>query len=398
MDILIHPTKLYGRVKAVSSKSLAHRILICAAFSDRKTTLICPETNQDIVATVDCLRALGAEIQRTEEGFIVEPIKAPPEHAELYCRESGSTLRFLLPVVGALGTDTVFHLEGRLYQRPVSPLWDALEGHGCSLTRPTHHTIRCQGQLRPGTYIIDGGVSSQFITGLLFASALMPGNSNIQISGKLESEPYVRMTRQVMSDFGINISDFTVHGGHPFHSPGCFRIEGDWSNAAFFLAANALGSEIEVDNLNLDSVQGDRAVADIIPSLHEFCEIPVGNVPDLVPILAVVAGANRGATFTETARLRHKESDRVESVKHMLESLGCRVTTSMYSITVHASQFRGGTVETYGDHRIAMAAAIAATVANEPVRILNAECVSKSYPGFWNDYAALGGNYEQYLR
>lgn len=398
MDIIIHPTKLNGHLKAIPSKSQAHRTLICAAFSDRKTTLICPETNKDIEATAGCLCALGANIQRTETGYVVEPIKALPESADLFCGESGSTLRFLLPVVGALGVDTLFHLEGRLHKRPLSPLWEVLEANGCQLSRPTERTIRCQGKLIPGNFTIDGGVSSQFISGLLFAASLMPGSSSIQLTGTIESAAYIDMTRHVMSHFGIDTTNFSIHGGWPFHSPGCLCIEGDWSNAAFFLAANALGSDVEMIGLNFDSVQGDRAVADLIPLLQEFREVSTGNIPDLVPILSVVACAGSGAVFTETARLRLKESDRVESVIHMLDALGCHATSENNKITVYPGRFQSGTVDSYGDHRIAMAAAIAATAANGPVKIINAECVSKSYPGFWDDYAALGGNYEQYLR
>ena len=398
MDIIIHPTKLNGHLKAIPSKSQAHRTLICSAFSDRITTLICPETNKDIEATAGCLCALGANIQRTETGYVVEPIKGLPERAELFCGESGSTLRFLLPVVGALGVDTLFHLEGRLHKRPLSPLWEVLEANGCQLSRPTERTIRCQGKLIPGNFTIDGGVSSQFISGLLFAAALMPGSSSIQLTGTIESAAYIDMTRHVMSHFGIYTTNFSIHGGWPFHSPGCLCIEGDWSNAAFFLAANALGSDVEMIGLNFDSVQGDRAVADLIPLLQEFHEVSTGNIPDLVPILSVVACAGSGAVFTETARLRLKESDRVESVIHMLDALGCRAASESNKITVYPGRFQSGTVDSYGDHRIAMAAAIAATAANGPVKIINAECVSKSYPGFWDDYAALGGNYEQYLR
>lgn len=398
MDILIHPAKLNGRVKAIPSKSQAHRILICAAFSDRKTTLICPATNQDIEATVNCLRALGAVIHRVESGYVVEPVVTLPEQADLYCGESGSTLRFLLPVVGALGVDALFHLEGRLHMRPLSPLWDELEAKGCRLSRPSTHTIRCQGKLNPGEFIIDGGVSSQFISGILFASALIFGDSSIQLTGKVESAPYIDMTRQVMSAFGIDTTDFNVHGGWPFHSPGCMYAEGDWSNAAFFLASNAMGSCVEVMNLHSDSLQGDRAAADLIPRLCEFQKISAENIPDLIPILSVVACANCGAVFTETTRLRLKESDRVESILHMLDALGCHATADHNSITIYPGKFKSGVVETYGDHRIAMAAAIAATSADGPVKILNAECVSKSYPGFWNDYAALGGKYEQYIR
>lgn len=398
MDILIHPTKLKGSIKAIPSKSQAHRLLICAAFSDRKTLLICPETNQDIEATVSCLCALGASICRNEDSYVVEPVSTLPSHADLYCHESGSTLRFLLPVVAALGVDATFHMEGRLYLRPLSPLWELLEENGCTLTRPTEQTIRCQGKITPGNYTINGSVSSQFISGLLFATALMEGTSSISITGHFESAPYIDITQHALSTFGISTENFIIHGGWPFRSPGTITIEGDWSNAAFFLAANALGSHVVVENLNPDSKQGDRVVAEIIPLLRNHQVLSAGNIPDLVPILSVVACANCGATFTETARLRLKESDRVESVENMLKSLRCTVSADHNTITVQPGKFQSGIVDSCNDHRIAMAAAIAATVAAGPIQILHAECVSKSYPGFWKDYAALGGNYEQYIR
>ena len=398
MDILIHPTKLSGQVNAIPSKSQAHRLLICAAFSDRNTKLICPETNQDIEATAGCLRALGASIRRTDDGYEVDPIKMIPGQADLYCRESGSTLRFLLPVAAALGVDANFHLEGRLHLRPLSPLWELMEEKGCILTRPTERTIRCQGRLHSGNFTIDGSVSSQFISGLLFAASIMEGRSTIQLTGHTESAPYINMTLQALELFGINSRNFVIDGGMPFASPDTLTVEGDWSNAAFFLAAKALGSSVHVVNLNESSKQGDRAAAYLIPLLNEYQHISARDIPDLVPILSVVACVNKGATFSETARLRLKESDRVEAVKQMLSCLGCKAETEQNSITIHPGKIKGGVVDSFGDHRIAMSAAIAATVADGPVTILNADCVAKSYPGFWNDYVALGGNYEQYIR
>ena len=218
MDITITPKKLSGRVTAIPSKSQAHRLLICAAFADSPTVLHCPDTNRDIEATAACLRALGADIQRTAEGYTVSPIQAIPATALLPCRDSGSTLRFLLPVVGALGVDAVFQMEGRLPQRPLSPLWEEMERMGCQLSRPAEDTLRCQGKLKAGTYTISGGVSSQFITGLLLACALIRGESRIEITGKLESAPYVTMTLRAMEGFGMSIQDFTLEGGQAFHS------------------------------------------------------------------------------------------------------------------------------------------------------------------------------------
>ena len=382
MDITIHPDKLRGRINIIPSKSQAHRYLICAAFSDNETTLICPETNRDIEATAACLQALGADIRRTEDGYRVLPAKCVPETAVLPCGESGSTLRFMLPILGALGVDGLFQMEGRLPQRPLSPLWEEMERMGCTLTRPTDNTIRCTGKLRPGAYSIDGGVSSQFITGLLFATALMDGQSAVNITGRLESKPYVDMTKQALDLFCAP----------RFHSPGLLPVEGDWSNGAFFLAANTLGNNLQIDGLSPTSVQGDRAVIDILKDLEAGAStVSAADIPDLVPILAVVAGSKNGAVFTDIRRLRLKESDRVASTVAMIEKLGGKALVDNNTLTVYGTGFMGGTVDAVNDHRIAMATAVASTVCQEPVTILGAQCVQKSYPTFWEEFKRLGG-------
>lgn len=398
MNITIYPGKLHGNITAIPSKSQAHRLLICAAFSDRPTTLYCPETNQDIEATAGCLNALGASVSRTQMGYAVSPIRSVPRVADVDCCESGSTLRFILPIICALGVDATIHMSGRLPYRPLSPMWEELERMGCMLTRPTETTIHTSGKLHAGEYTIAGNISSQFITGLLFALSVLDGESKIKITGKLESAPYVEMTQKALQVFGVQTDDFTVRGSIPFHSPGNVSVEGDWSNGAFFLVAAGLGNEVTVDNLDSDSPQGDRAIADI---LIKKCEVPVicaADIPDLVPILAVYFAAKGGAVFTDIARLRLKESDRVVSVMNLLGALGIQSEADENTLRVYGGHFTGGTVDACGDHRIAMAAGIAATVADAPVTILGAECVAKSYPAFWQEFKRLGGRYEQYLR
>ena len=388
MDLTIIPGKLSGTITAIPSKSQAHRLLICAAFSDGPTELICPATNRDIEATCDCLNALGANITRTDTGYFVKPMGTPPETAVLNCCESGSTLRFMLPIVGALGVDAIFQMAGRLPLRPLSPLWEEMERMGCTLTRPTENTIRCQGQLKAGHYSISGSVSSQFITGLLFALSLIDGETKLEVTDKIESQPYIRMTEKAMALFNAP----------RYHSPGQVLVEGDWSNGAFFLAAKALGNPLEVSNLNPDSPQGDRAVFDLLPQLEENITIDASDIPDLVPILSIVAGAKKGATFTNIQRLRIKESDRVESTIAMIKTLGGNAESTEDTLTVYGTGYRGGIVDSVNDHRIAMSAAIASTICTEPVTILGAEAVKKSYPHFWEEFSRLGGNYEQYLR
>ena len=388
MDITILPGKLSGQIRIIPSKSMAHRLLICAAFSNNETTLFCPETNRDIEATVDCLNSLGAGILRTEDGYSIDPISKIPECAVLDCCESGSTLRFLLPIVGALGVDGLFRMEGRLPNRPLSPLWEEMERMGCRLSRPTETTVRCQGKLQPGCYTIDGGVSSQFITGLLFAQSLIDGSCSLNITGKTESRPYIDMTLAAMAMF------VAPH----YHTPGYIEVEGDWSNGAFFLAANHLGSNLVIRGLNAHSVQGDRAVRELLPLMQSQTVIDAADIPDLIPVLSVVAAARNGARFTNIRRLRLKESDRVETIIAMLHSLGGMAEATEDALTVHGTGLRGGIVDSRNDHRIAMSAAIAATVCQEPVTILGADAVSKSYPRFWEEYQRLGGKYEQYLR
>ena len=399
MDITIHPRLLRGRLNIIPSKSQAHRLLICAAFADAPTELICPETNKDIEATAECLNALGASIRRTETGYCIHPCNTPNQKAVLNCQESGSTLRFLLPVASALGVETTLKMEGRLPQRPLSPLWEEMQRMGSNLQWVAPDELLVTGKLRPGDYFIDGGVSSQFITGLLFALSLLEGGSRIHITGKLESASYIRMTLSAMAEFGVKPHGFAMKGREIFHSPGLLSVEGDWSNGAFFLAAEALGSDLTIFGLDPGSPQGDRAVSQILSRLSlENTTVSAGDIPDLVPILSVFAAANHGATFTDIRRLRLKESDRVASILEMITRLGGQAAATENTLTVFGTGLTGGTVNSHNDHRIAMSAAIAATVCTAPVTILGAECVSKSYPQFWAEYARLGGNYEQYLR
>ena len=394
MEITLLPHPLSGTVAAIPSKSQAHRLLICAAFADRPTTLVCPQTNRDIEATAECLNALGAAITATDDGYLVNPIASIPQQAVLNCRESGSTLRFLLPVTAALGVDAVFQLEGRLPQRPLSPLWEEMEKMGCSLSRPTPDTIRCHGKLKSGTYRIDGGISSQFITGLLLALPLLEEESTLIVTGKAESLPYIQMTLAALEAFGVPTGEQAQHyriKPARFLSPGPLQVEGDWSNAAFWFAAKALGSKVSVSGMNPASAQGDRAVVECLQALEEYCVIDASDIPDLVPVLSVVAGGKKGGAFINAGRLRLKETDRLATTSAMIRSIGGSAEIQGDSLIIHPTGYTGGTVDATGDHRIAMAAAIAATVSTGPVTVIGAESVEKSYPAFWQDYRSLGG-------
>lgn len=394
MDITIQPRKLSGTIRAIPSKSQAHRLLICSAFADASTVLECPSTNRDIEATADCLRALGAGISYDGSRYRIDPIASVPPKAVLNCCESGSTLRFLLPIAGALGVDTTFELAGRLPERPLSPLWEEMERMGCKLSHPTETTVRCHGKLRPGLYRIRGDVSSQFVTGLLFALSLLEEESRLELTGKVESLPYIHMTLSALKRFGVSFchseNQFEITPA-AFHTPGKIHVEGDWSNGAFWLAAKALGSELTVLGLDKGSVQGDRAVLRHLAVLDDYQQIDASDIPDLVPILAVVAGAKHGARFYNAGRLRIKESDRLQTAANLIQNLGGKASITDDSLTVEGTGYLGGTVNAAGDHRIAMAAAIAATACTQPVTICGAEAVSKSYPAFWEDYKRLGG-------
>jgi len=405
------PGALSGTVNIIPSKSQAHRALICAALADKTVKIICTETSRDIEATAECLRALGADIQHKEGCFIVQPLdrKKASDIAVLLCGESGSTFRFLLPVAGALGREVSFKLDGRLPDRPLSPLYNELIRNGCFLSPQGSNPFLIKGQLTPGSYSLDAGVSSQFISGLLFALPLLQGNSELQLTGNIESFPYIELTLAMLEMFSIETKYrdkcFYISGNATYRSPGTLNVEGDWSNAAFWLSAGAIGGDgITCTGLDMDSRQGDRAVTDILTRFgadvkvdganitvtkNNLCgiEIDAADIPDLVPVLSVVAAAAEGKTiFKNAGRLRGKESDRLAAVTAVLSELGADIRETEDGFIIQGgTKLKGGTVSSWGDHRIAMTAATAAVLCTDPVIIQGAEAVNKSYPGFFNE-------------
>ena len=400
-----------GRVSAIASKSQAHRLLICAALADHPTQIFCAERSADIDATARCLQALGAQIEYRDDHFNVTPRRDAVPMAEMDCGESGSTLRFLLPVVAALGCGGEFVLHGRLAQRPLSPLWEELEGHGIALSRPQENRLRVEGQLRGGDFTLAGNVSSQFISGLLFALPLLQAASTLRLSSPLESAPYVRLTEAALAKFGLNLCQrenaWHINGNQTLRSPQTLTVEGDWSNSAFWLCAGVLSKGITVTNLSADSAQGDREILNILRNfggditinsneisitprpLHGI-DLNVRDIPDLVPPVALVAACAEGVThITGAARLRIKESDRLESVSAAIRALGGDITVHEDGLTIVGGALRGGCVDSHNDHRIAMLAAIASAVCPEGVELLSHESVAKSYPNFWNDFKNL---------
>lgn len=411
-----------GEVKAIASKSQAHRMLICAALSDKATFVECSETSDDIEATVGCLRSLGAGITHDGVGFKVEPIKFPvlDELVKQVCGESGATLRFMLPICGALGVPAAFAMVGQLRQRPTSPLLEQLAANGCVISLDKG-SIVSSGKLHNGVFNLQGNVSSQFISGLLMALPLLDGESFISVEGKLESRPYVMMTLEALTAFGISVlrrgsrADrgmiYLIEGPQSFRSPGWIGVEGDWSNAAAWLCAGALGgSGVTCTGLNFGSCQGDMAIlrylerfgasvsyeGDRVSVTHakmRGIEINAADTPDIVPLLALVASVAVGETvITNAGRLRFKESDRLRAVTKTLGALGADITELDEGLVIRGREMlNGGTVDSYGDHRIVMMAAVASVACKNPVTINAAEVVNKSYPDFFRDFELLNG-------
>lgn len=404
MDILITPSRISGKINGISSKSFAHRAFICAALADGTSHIKINTLSQDIAATVSCLNNLGAKIEKSGDVYSVEPIKELPQNAEINCGESGSTLRFLLPVITALGIKTKINALGRLPERPLSPLKEELIKMGAIIS--DSFPLNVSGKLSEGEFTLRGDISSQFVTGLLLALAYL-GKGKITLLPPIQSRPYIDITLQVLRDFGVNIieENNTFYVNKAQLRARNFEIEADWSNAAFPLCMGT-----SVVGLNLNSVQGDKAItkeleimgakifcdkgivrADV-SSLHG-CRIDAGDIPDAVPVIAAVAATAQGETVIYNAqRLRLKESDRIQTVCEMLSSLGADIRETTDGMIIKGKPFlAGGETNSFNDHRIAMAAAVAACKCSGEVIIRNAEAVNKSYPAFFEDYKSLGG-------
>ena len=391
-------------------------MLICAALSDAPCTIVCQSVNRDMEATVNCLNALGANITYADGKFIVQPITQVKKGATLDCGESGSTLRFLLPVAAALGADATFIGQGRLPERPLSPLYDEMTAHGVKMSENGRMPLKCEGKLPAGLYTIDGGVSSQFISGLLMALPLTGIQSKIVVTGKQESASYIGLTLNALSQFGIEIQTvtdgFIIPSGQEFTSADTqVAVEGDWSAAAFWITAGVAGSKpVTCTGLNYEcSAQGDRRIVDVLrkmgadittaagtitarPSNLAAAQIDCADIPDLVPILAVAASTAQGTTiFDNIRRLRIKESDRVQSILQLLGAAGIYAFASDNTLTVTGGLARNCAYDPSGDHRMAMAAAVLASAKNVKITISDAECTAKSYPAFFDDFNALGG-------
>lgn len=414
MTVKITPSALSGKIKAIPSKSAAHRAFICAALSEQKTEIVCESISEDIQATINCLAALGAEIAENNGVYTVNPIQHTiSQEAHLNCGESGSTLRFILPVVSALGRRARIDGSGRLPERPIKPLTEQLNANGAVIGE--RFPIQCSGKLASGVFRVAGNISSQFISGLLLASPLTGGDCRIEITTALESKPYIDMTISVMRLFGVEVEEtengYFVKGGQRYASPGAFIVEGDWSNAAFWLVAGALGgSGVTCANLSLNSAQGDKAVIEILrqfgakvemrndaftvsPAPMKGIEINAADIPDLVPVLSVLACGAVGETrIYNASRLRFKESDRLARVYDIITRLGGNIKQTDDGLIISgAGRLSGGRADASGDHRLAMSLAVASIICENSVIIDGAESVNKSYPRFFEDFKELSG-------
>ncbi len=409
----ITPANLGGIVRAIASKSDAHRLLILAALSRGETRLVMEQRSEDIDATISCLRALGAEIALLPDGVFVRGIEQVRENPLLDCGESGSTFRFMLPVACALCEHARFTGSGRLPERPIGELMRVMQAQGVAFSAE-QLPFATTGKLSGGDFALPGNVSSQYLTGLLLALPTINEDSTISLTTRLESAGYVDITLHALKRFGVQVrvqdGVYAVSGGQAIQSPGTLPVDGDWSNAAFFLAAGALGDPVTMTGLNPDSPQGDKAILDALrqfgahvekkqdsvtvsPAQLTGCTIDVGETPDLLPILAVLGACAAGETrLVNAARLRLKESDRLASVSAMLRALGGTVEELPDALVITGGALTGGTVDSCRDHRIAMSAAIASIRCKHEVTILGADAVNKSYPAFYQDFNHLGGH------
>ena len=410
MDIAVKPKALNGETEAPSSKSYMHRLLIAAFISGQKVFIECGEFSKDIAATCDVLSAMGAEIKKEKGGVVIERKFVPSGEITADCNESGSTLRFLLPLAAALGIKARFTGTNRLLSRPIKPLTDVLNMHGAKV-----NGFSVEGKLQCGRYIVDSSLSSQFVTGLLFALVSLNGTSILEITGKKVSEGYVKITLEILKMFGADITEsgdnFIVNGGLKDNGDGTRHVkaEGDWSNSAFFLAAGAINGDITVRGLNFHSQQGDRKIFEVLKSFGAKAEtegdkirvsngklkainLDIDDIPDLAQIISVVAAFADGVTVLNNVdRLRLKESDRVDAIIKTLSAADIRAEYSENKIFIFGGSPEGGNFDGGNDHRTVMSAAILAACAKDSSLIKGAEACEKSFPDFFEKFSCLGG-------
>ncbi|WP_315068633.1 3-phosphoshikimate 1-carboxyvinyltransferase [uncultured Clostridium sp.] len=429
-DFKIHPRKLNGEVKIPPSKSMAHRAVICAALGDGVSKVTNVDYSDDIIATIEAMSSLGARITKKEEHLEICGIKSP-ENIEanlvrserlIDCNESGSTLRFLVPIAALFDGVNRFVGRGNLGKRPLDTYYNIFDEQNIKYSyKEGVLDLKTEGKLQSGEFKVKGNISSQFITGLLFTLPLLDGDSKILITTEMESKGYIDLTLSAMKDFGIeiinnNYEEFIIKGNQTYKSRD-YRVEGDYSQGAFFFCADALSNNVILNDLKLDSLQGDKEVIDILTRMgldiinknngligiaNERLKATIidgSQCPDIIPVVALVAALSIGTTeIINAGRLRIKECDRLAAVTSELNKLGAKIKEREDGLIIEGvKELKGGAeVWSHKDHRIAMTIAIASTVCKEPIVLKDYECVSKSYPQFWEDFKSLGGVFDEW--
>ncbi|MDD2371118.1 MAG: 3-phosphoshikimate 1-carboxyvinyltransferase [Firmicutes bacterium] len=424
--ITIYPNYLGGEVKIPPSKSMAHRYIIGAALSDQEVIVKNIEASKDIEATLEVMYNLGVEFYRVaaDDGTLTLIVEGHGSDFKLVnkyfsCNESGSTLRFLIPLLLLFNEEVVIDGHGKLGERPLDVYYDIMKEQGIAYSNNEGRLpLTLEGKrkiLQPGLFRVRGDISSQFITGLLYALPLLDGDSVIEMTTTLESRPYIDLTIKALADFDIKIEieDYKVFRipGNQKYSSGVYEVEGDYSQLAFFAVAGAIGNkEIRCTGLDRHSLQGDKAILDIMkrmgaeideiaggfvfkPSKTKGCEIDIKECPDLVPALCVLASLSEGETrIINGERLKIKESNRLESTPKELIKLGADIVIGEDSLTIKGVEgFSGGEVDSWNDHRVAMSLGVASQRADGPLVLTGSGSVAKSYPRFWSDFVKLGG-------
>lgn len=414
MKAIISKGLLKGTVNVPSSKSLCHRAIIAACLANGKSIIRNVTYSNDILATIEGMKALGATINRYDEYLEIIGSNVKRINKVIDANESGSTLRFLIPIATTINEDVTFVGKNNLPNRPLDVYFDIFNEQGIKYEyQDKYLPLTISGALHPGVYNVRGDVSSQFITGLLYALPLLNGESVINITTPLESKGYIDLTLDVLKKFGIIIEKskkgYRIPGNQEY-KPFDYTVEGDFSQAAFYLVADMLGSEVSLKQMKLNSLQGDKKILNDIMDFggliyydnellsckrreNKRARINFSQSPDLGPILSVLAALSKGKSkFVDVKRLRIKECDRVSAMEEELTKLGANVSSSYDKMKfVGVDSLHGAVVDAHKDHRIAMALAIAGTICDSDVTILNAECVSKSYPNFFEDFVSLGG-------
>lgn len=417
-EIRIVPKPLNGVITVPPSKSLSHRAIIAASMAEGTSTINNISPSEDILATIEAVQALGAKVElKDKKAFIKGSIISEKPKSCIDCKESGSTLRFIMPLGLLSGDEICFTGRGGLKNRPLAPFIDIFDEQGIFYSSTTL-PMKIKGNLKPDDFRLRGDISSQFFTGLMFALPVLNGDSNLYITTPLESKSYIDLTIDTLKDFGVQVlyndnSHLSIKGNQKY-KPIDFTVEGDYSQAAFWIAAGLLGKRVSCSNLNPHSRQGDKAFIDILEKSGAQINIAASSVtaiksrlkafnadvsqcPDIAPILTVMAAVSEGISYiTGASRLRMKESDRLKAISTELNKLGAEIIEKEDHLIIKGKEsLKGGAADSWGDHRIAMALSIASIKCTSPVTITNSDAVNKSYPEFYDDFIELGGIFDE---